>query len=314
MANELRFVGCQIALVCGALAVGKPWPVATGLGVVAVVLLAVSVARLRGEWLSTTLAARLGHQLRRRTHDVGSPEHEPEALFDLLAPEGRLLTAELGDRSAGLLSGPSGLTVVLRPDLTSDLLSFEAEGMTGRLVLHAGPVRDRAPRGWLAIRAQRDCAVFDDDVLLAMLTNTVRRKFKGVDVLSEKDVRSTVVALTHTGSGRGLLHESWAFWRAGSVVQSGFRLAGFGGIGDARWPLLRELLDAAPGVALTAAVTTGPDGGAVLRIATTTHAAITTAAAELSHVCARRGVRLERLDGRHASAVAATLPIGGGSL
>ncbi len=73
--------------------------------------------------------------------------------------------------------------------------------------------------------------------------------------------------------------------------------------------LERELLDAAPGVALTAAVTTGPGGGAVLRIA-----AITTAAAELPHAGARRGARLERLDGRHASAVAATLPIGGGSL
>lgn len=145
MTNELRFVGCQVALVAGALAVGKPWPVATGLGVAAVVLFAISVARLRGEWLSTTLAAQLRHRLRGRTHDVGSPEHEPEALFDLLAPEGRLLTAELGDRTAGLLSGPSGLVVVVRPALTPDLLAFEAEGMTGRLVLHAGPVRDRAP-------------------------------------------------------------------------------------------------------------------------------------------------------------------------
>ncbi|WP_170068058.1 AfsR/SARP family transcriptional regulator [Lentzea guizhouensis] len=81
-----------------------------------------------------------------------------------------------------------------------------------------------------------------------------------------------------------------------------------------RLDLAAELLDAAPGVALTAAVTTEPAGGAALRVAATTHAAITAAAAELTHVAAHRGVRLERLDGRHASAVAATLPIGGGSL
>ncbi|WP_329793469.1 hypothetical protein V1227_16560 [Lentzea sp. DG1S-22] len=93
-----------------------------------------------------------------------------------------------------------------------------------------------------------------------------------------------------------------------AVVRSGFRLAGFSDTGSAKWPLPRELLGAAP------AVTTGPGGGAVLRAAATTHAAITSAAAELSHVGARHGVRLERLVGRHASAVAATLPVEGGSL
>jgi hypothetical protein len=180
-------------------------------------------------------------------------------------------------------------------------------GIAGQLVLHAGPARDRSPRVWLALRALRDTTVFEDRALSAMLSNVLRRKFKGIEVLSHKDICSTVVALTHTGSGRGLLHESWAYWRAGSVVQSGFRLAGFAG----KWPLLCSLLDAAPGVALTASATTGGDGGALIRVAATSHTAIGDAALELAHICGPRGVRLERLDGRHARAVAATLPIGG---
>lgn len=307
MTNELRFVGCQVALVTGVLTIGRSWPVAAGLGAAAAALMMVSTARFRGDWLSSVLGARLGHSLRRRTHDVGSPAHEPEALLDLLAPGAQVGTGDLG----GLLSRPSELVVVLRPAPSADLLSFSSDGVAGQLVLHAGPARDRDPRVWLALRALRDTTVFDDRALAAMLSNISRRRFKGVEVLSHKDICSTVVALTHTGSGRGLLHESWAHWRAGSVVQSGFRLTGFAGLGEHRWPLLRDLLDAAPGVALTTSVTTGPDTAAVLRIAATSHTAVTTAAADLAHVCGPRGVRLDRLDGRHARAVAATLPIGG---
>lgn len=316
MTGELRFVSCQVALVTGALAVGRPWPVAAGLGTAAAVLLAASLTRVRGEWFSTTLATRLRHLLRRTTHDVGSPQHEPEALLGLLAPGASLRTADLGGTAAGLLSRQEELVVVLRPltDSVADLLSFEAEGVVGQLVVHAGPVRDRRPRAWLAVRAHRDITVFDDETLSAMLANILRRHLKGTHPLSEKDIHAAVVALTHTGSGRGLLHESWAFWRAGSVIQAGFRLAGFDQLRHDRWPLLEELLSAAPGVALTATVTTGAHSVAVLRIAGTNQSAVNAAAAELAHIGGHRGVRLERLDGRHARAVAATLPIGGGSL
>jgi hypothetical protein len=310
MTNELRFVGCQVALVTGALTIGRSWPVAVGLGACAAAVMVISTARFRGDWLSSVLAVRLCHSLRGRTHDVGNPAYEPETLFGLLAPGARVGTGDFG----GLLSMPSELVAVLRPTPSAELLSFSSEGIAGQLVLHAGPARDRTPRAWLALRALRDPTVFEDRALSAMLSNVLRRRFKGVDVLSHKDICSTVVALTHTGSGRGLLHESWSYWRAGSVVQSGFRLAGFDGLGAGKWPLLCSLLDAAPGVALTASVTTGGEGGALMRIAATSHTAVGDAALELAHICGPRGVRLERLDGRHARAVAATLPIGGESL
>jgi hypothetical protein len=96
MTNELRFVGCQVALVTGALTIGRSWPVACGLGACAAALMVISTARFRGDWVSSALAARLGHSLRGRTHDAGDPAHEPATLFGLLAPGARVGTGDAG--------------------------------------------------------------------------------------------------------------------------------------------------------------------------------------------------------------------------
>ncbi|MGW0521063.1 type VII secretion protein EccE [Crossiella sp. NPDC003009] len=318
------------------LAIGRPWPLATALGVGAA-LLACTAIRVRGRWLTTLLATRLRHLLRRRAHDLGATEHDPATLLDLLAPASRIRTATIGGVAAGLLSHPDELVVVLRPRAADHefLRAAAADALLpdpdpampefgARLVLHTGPARDRPPRTWLAVRALRDPDVFRDEDLTTALANTVRRVLRRLtraglpaDALAEEDLRAVLPALTHTGSGRGETREDWRFWRAGAVTQAGFRLAGYAQLSTVdRGPLLQRLLAAAPGVAITVAVTTGEDRepAAVLRIAATTGAVVDAAATDLTYLGERFGVRLERLDGQHARALAATMPIGGNPL
>ncbi|MCK2242478.1 MULTISPECIES: type VII secretion protein EccE [unclassified Crossiella] len=332
----LRILCWQLAAISTVLAIGRPWPLATALGVSAA-LLALTAIRVRGRWLTTLLATRIRHTLRRRDHDLGAPEHDPAALLTLLAPATRARTATIGGVPAGLLSHPDELVVVLQPRAAdSEFLRAAAAGALlpdpdpdmpefgARLVVHTGPVRDRPPRTWLAVRALRDPDICRDEDLTTALANTVRRVLRRLtraglpaDALSEEDLRAVLPALTHTGSGRGETREDWRFWRAGAVAQAGFRLAGFAELSTSdRGPLLERLLATAPGVAITVAVSTGEDREptAVLRIAATNGAVVDAAAADLTYLGERLGVRLERLDGHHARALAATMPIGGNPL
>ncbi|WHT18027.1 type VII secretion protein EccE [Crossiella sp. CA-258035] len=332
----LRILCWQLAALTAVLAIGRPWPLATALGVGAA-LIACTAIRVRGRWLTTLMAIRLRHLLRRRAHDLGATEHDPAPLLDLLAPASRIRTATIGGVAAGLLSHPDELVVVLRPRAADHefLRAAAADALLpdpdpampefgARLVLHTGPARDRPPRTWLAVRALRDPDVFRDEDLTTALANTVRRVLRRLtraglpaDALAEEDLRAVLPALTHTGSGRGETREDWRFWRAGAVTQAGFRLAGYAQLSTVdRGPLLQRLLAAAPGVAITVAVTTGEDREptAVLRIAATTGAVVDAAATDLTYLGERFGVRLERLDGRHARALAATMPIGGNPL
>lgn len=288
----------QLALVAGVLAAFTPWPVATALGVFAVVLLGVSAIRIRGRWLSTSLATRIRYLVRARRHDVG---HSATALLALLAPGARCTDA--------VISQPGEVTIVLRPraDVAEFLTALTEPGIGTRLVLHVSPGRREPVRAWLAVAAPRDAGSCTDEELVAVLANTVRRTLRTLarrgivaDQLSEEDVLDTLAALTHTASGRGAVTEQWRYWCTGPVVQSCFRLHG-----PVTQQILHRLLAAAPTVAITAS------SAGVLRIAALTPAATDAAATELTYLGDRLGVRLERLDGAHAPAVAATLPIGG---
>jgi len=318
----LRIVCWQVALVTGGLAVDRPWPIATALGVTAAALIGVSALRFRGQWLSSWLARGAGYLLHQRRHDVD----EQNALLAMFAPGATLGTSEIGGIPTGLLSRPGEVIALLRPRTTtsefvdvaaSNSLLPEQDPTTpefdGQLVLHAGPQRDRPPRAWYAVRVRRDVSTFHDDELKTALTNAVRRTLRRLsranlpaDTLSEEDFQSTLAALAHTGSGRGAISEDWRFWRSGPVVQAGYRILGLPGMGHG--PVFGRLLSAAPGTAITIGVT---GSTTVLRIAATSAHAVDTAAGELARLGTNFGLRLERLDGQHGFAVAATLPIGG---
>lgn len=295
----LRVVCWQLALVTAGLAVvaglERHWPATITLGAAGALVASLSALRIRGRWLSTALMVRMRYLSRTREHDVGD---DPAALLSLLAPGARLHSAEFG----AVLSHPTEMVALLRPHEVVTV---------GTVVLHASPGRAEPVRTWLALRAARDVDSHTDEELTAVLANTVRRTRRqlardgiATDLLSEKDVLDMLVALTHTGSGRGEITEHWRYWRTGPVIQACFRVRG-----TTNHQTMHRLLSAAPDVAITAAVSA--DGHAMLRIASITLATTNDAATELSYLGRRLGVRLERLDGGHAPAVAATLPIGG---
>ncbi|QUH03923.1 hypothetical protein HUO13_26680 [Saccharopolyspora erythraea] len=329
----LRIVCWQLALVLAFLAVGRPWPVVMACVLAAAALLAWTALRVRGRWLSDELTLQARLLLRRRDRDL--PETEGgRVLLETLAPGAAVRTVELAGTPAGVVSRGEELLAVLRPvgadraladlALSGALLADTGEpgaalpAIRMQLVLHRGPRQADRTRMWLAVRALREPGFADDTELLVALNSTVRklhRKLRGagVDVaaLTEREVFATLVALTHTGPGRGAIREERRFWRAGPIAQIGVRLTGLGARAPhARLHTLHQLLDAVPGAACTVAVTV-PEHSAVLRLAATNDAHADAAAERLLRMPAARGLRLERMDNEHAPAVAASLPIGG---
>ncbi|WP_245960035.1 type VII secretion protein EccE [Prauserella flavalba] len=329
----LRIVCWQLALVLAFLAIGRPWPVVTALLLTSATLLAWTGLRYRGRWLSDELTERARLLLRRRQRDLPDTE-AGHLLLRALAPGSGARTVELAGTSAGVVSRTGELVAVLRPvdtgpavlaqlALSGALLADNGEPSPAlpairlQLVLHRGPQQTDHTRAWLAVRALREPNFADDADLLVALNNTVRRLHRklrraglGATALTEPELLSTLVALTHTGPGRGMIREERRHWRAGPITQVGLRLTGLGDRPvQARIQVLHRLLAAVPGTACTIAIT-APEHAAVLRVAATTDAGVDAAAERLLRMHLP-GLRLERMDNQHAPAVAASLPIGG---
>lgn len=99
-----------------------------------------------------------------------------------------------------------------------------------QLVVHHGPQQTEHARAWPAVREpSRPC----DTDLLVPLTHAVRRVHRELRkaglaavTLTEPELHATLVALTHTGPGRGTIREDRRYWRAGPIAQVGIRLTG----------------------------------------------------------------------------------------
>ncbi|WP_285686586.1 hypothetical protein [Actinoplanes sp. NBRC 103695] len=285
----LRIAVWQVALVLGFAAIGRDdLGAGVGLGLAAALTLTVSALRLRGEWLSTVALRWAGFVLRRRQWDG---EHVP-------------LPRDAAISSAGVLGWADGVTAVARTS-SFGFPVIEADGprLDLQLVAHLGP-RQARPGGWLAITARRDADNATDDELRVLLDNAVRRLRKaaptGFALLSGREVRAVVSGIAHAGPSR----ETWRYWRSGPITHITLRATGLA-VPDLIERLLAEGRDAAVTVAVRA------DGGGVVRVAAPAVISAERAVRRIADICTRRGVRLERLDGRHGPAVLASLPIGG---
>lgn len=336
----LRLVWWELALVLVVLAVGRAWPIAATLSAAAAVILVCTATRLRGNWLSVLLGRRIRLALREGDGDLPQSEDAPAVLLRLLAPAAAFATVDIGGE-AEVVNRPEEQVMVLRPDdpdstgfaraaLSADLLP-ERDPATQpelrlQLILHRGPhagnfgEQTGAARTWLAVRAIREADFAEDEELRIALRNAVRRISRrlrrdgiGFSALAGNELRGCVSALAHTGQGRSMIRERARYWNAGPIVQVCLRVSGMDSrSGPDRIPVLTRLLSATPAVACTIGVAPAdPETGAVLRIASTTAHAADAAAEHLARVGPLRGAHLERLDGLHASGVAASLPIGG---
>ena len=157
-----------------------------------------------------------------------------------------------------------------------------------------------------------------------MMTKSCRALAAGFEqvenlALDESDVLASIGALAHANAGRGQVRERWSTWAAGPVLQAGVRLTGYASLPH---PLAQSLVDTVLGTATGAAqtlaitVTAPPDGpepiqyDAVLRVAASHPATLDSAITVLTSLARSFGVEPERLDGRHSTGLAATLPLG----
>lgn len=340
--SVLQLMCWQIVLVAGVLALDEQWPVITLTGLAAVVVMALTAVRVRGRWLYEWLVSSSGYLLRDRDRDLPGAGETGKALLRMVSPEavGIIGTVDAdGEDAVFMISRAEGITAVLQPESTvRDLVRAmpapqtllpttdeQVPAVAVQVVHHAGINRARPPRTWVALQALRTAEWYRDADVRQTLGNTVRRVRRRLRrdglpsrTLTEHETLGTFAALAHVNAGRGEVREQWRRWRSGPIEQAVFRLDGWAELPPATAPqLMRWLLTAAPQAAVTIAVTARrtpaeaePLVSATLRIAATSPAALESAADELAQLARERDVGMERLDGRHAWGVAATLPLG----
>ncbi|WP_249027332.1 type VII secretion protein EccE, partial [Amycolatopsis alba] len=327
----------QLVLVALVLVAGRPWPLVAVVITAAVVVVALTAVRVRGRWLHAWLGSAAGYLLRDRDRDLRNAGEAGRALLRLMSPEAAGTTGEIGDEPVFMVSRAEGITAVLQPKsaardqpMPSPLTLLppsreQALGVAAQVIHHVGADRSRPPRGWVALQALRTVDVHRDADVRQALGNTVRRvrrqlRRDGLPVraLAENEVFGTLASLAHVTAGRARIREDWRFWHSGPICQATFRLDGWGALSPVlAADLSRRLLAAAPGAAVTLAVTahrgsaeTEPLVSAAIRVAAAGAHAVEHAVRDLELAVRRGGLTLERLDGRHAKGVAATLPIG----
>ncbi|WP_410657954.1 type VII secretion protein EccE [Amycolatopsis sp. lyj-112] len=333
----LQIVCWQLVLVALVLVAGRPWPLAAAVVTAAVVIVALTAVRVRGRWLYEWLGSASGYLVRDRDRDLRNTGEAGRALLSLLSPEAAGTTGEIGDETVFMVSSADGITAVLQPKSAAREQAMPSPGallppdqaleVAAQVIHHAGADRSRPPRVWVALQALRTVDVHRDADVRQTLGNTVRRvrrqlRRDGLPVraLAENEVLGTLASLSHVTAGRARIREEWRFWHSGPISQATFRLDGWPLSPGLAAQLSRRLLAAAPRAAVTLAVTarrnateTEPRITAVIRVAAAGAQAVEYAVRELELVARRGGITWERLDGRHARGVAATLPIGVGA-
>jgi len=191
-----------------------------------------------------------------------------------------------------------------------------------QVVFHGVGGGRRTPVAWLAVQAVRTPDLVEEDELAQALRNVFRRVVRqlakgeiAVAGLDEAALMHTLVSLAHVSDRRGQVREQWREWWCGSIAQAGFRLVGWAELDDAvARALLDRLLTANTGAVVTIAVAADIADGvptresATMRVAAPGPDVLERAIAALRELSAQ--VRLDRMDGEHAMAVVATVPLG----
>ena len=306
----------------------------TSLAAVSLVLL--TALRFRGMWLYRWAGVLLAYLVRSRRADLAGDA--ALNLVSVLCGRTTATTLSVREQPYGLLSRPEGASVALRvgadaqyevlPRLSSlaDAAEEQPVAVAVQLVVHRGVKQNQPPRAWIAVCATRTPDIATDEQVGQVLANTVRRMVRRFDreqlesmPLDESDVLASIGALAHANAGRGQLRERWSTWAAGPVLQVCIRLTGYAALPKPiAQALVDTLLGTGTGAAQTIAITvTAPADDpepalhdAVLRVAASHPATLDTAVDVLTELARSFGIEPERLDGRHATGVAATLPLG----
>lgn len=329
----------QLVLIAVLLVLDQAWPAITLIILGALVVLALTAVRVRGRWLYQWVTLWSTYLLRDRAATLPAGTEAGSALLRLFSPEATGITGEVNDEPVFMISRAAGITAVLQPRVTNRELTRalppperllppageQALAFAVQIVHHAGVQRDRPPRVWVALQALRTVDVHRDADVQRALGNAIRRvqcqlrrDGRPARTLAEQETLGTLAALAHVNADRGQVHEDWRTWQSGPIAQVTFQLTGWADLATpAASQLVRWLLTATPGVAVTVAVTAHrsptraeSEVRATLRLAATSPATLDAAATQLSRRTQEHGISPDRLDARHATGVAATLPLG----
>jgi type VII secretion protein EccE len=227
------------------------------------------------------------------------------------------------------------------PSFTAQLITHAARPPVSQVVLGAAPFGRRGTprqRTWIALQAVRSPEIYLDEDLTKALANAVRRLVRRLArdelptrALDRDEALSLLVGLAHldeatTGPEPGTVRETWRTWDAGPTTQACFRIGGWQDVGENDRQLLLHRLHQVPSLATTVAIAARRGGrrteaqvDIVIRIAEVSQGRLDNSAGLLAFAVDSAGaeaddgtkVRLERLDGDHLAAVAASLPFGG---
>jgi len=190
-------------------------------------------------------------------------------------------------------------------------------------------------RCWLAVQIPRTPELLRDEELRPLLVNAVRRARRrwrrnglAARLLGPEDLLNAAWAVAGLdphpagrpgpdghGHGGELVRETWDGWRSADRPQASFRITRWP---TGRWSVDQVLLGLPATVTLGAAVVRDPERAArgdlgieaVVRAAAADGAALASVDARLSALLRAAGGAVERLDGRHRTTMAATLPLG----
>ncbi len=227
------------------------------------------------------------------------------------------------------------------PTFSVQLITHAARPAVSQVMLGGSPTARRsAPRQrtWIALQALRTPEIYLDEDLSKALANAVRRLVRRLArdelptrALDRDEALSLLVGLAHldeatAGPEPGAVRETWRTWNAGPTTQACFRIGGWQDVGENARQLMLHRLQQVPTLATTVAIAARRGGrrddaqvDVVVRIAEVNQgrldnsAALPAFAVDSASTAAADGtrVRLERLDGDHLAAVAASLPLGG---
>lgn len=342
---------CQLAVVAVALVRGHGGLVTFCVVTAATATVLAATVRVRGMWLFQWLD-RYAQFTTRVGRQRAAPPDSPA--MALLSPHTTVESVTIDGVPAAVIHHPGGVTALLAPhtpegphDEGATLATLnlsspapllpaadpDSPAYSVQLVVQADPVgrdadwsRRALPRQhtWIALQALRTADSYQDEELLAALTNAVRRLLRRLAreelptrTLDPEEALALVRGLARVGTDEPA-REGWRSWETPSLAQACFRLTGWHELPEATRRVLLARLLLLPGqgtiIAVAARRTDGRPPVAVdmvVRIADASRELLDSSADLLAFAVAEARVRMERLDGAHGRALVASLPLGG---
>jgi hypothetical protein len=321
-----RVLCWQIALLAALATIGEPRPVVIAIVAGAIAAVAATTIRMHGHWLYEWIFRAAKFTLRPRQRKI-----EPGRVLDVFARHTRVETVELDDVPVALIHHPGGIAAILEPQSQPDEFTSPAALLpppdvntppfAAQMIMQ---LTGKTPRTWITVQAVRSRDIYRDSDLTAALTNTVHRLTRRLTreevptrALDRDEALTLIGALAQLDDVAAPCRETWDAWETGTTVQACFQLTKWQEAPEhIRQLILRHLrllpsLNTAIAIAARQTARGEPRTNVIVRITEADRTLLNNSADLLTFALDGSGIVLDRLDGDHLAAVAASLPLGG---